>query len=215
MHILKPGFRMEDEEALAFASARGFGLLVASGETGPIASHVPFVIERRAEGVAVGVHVTARNPLAELADGRRRFLLVVSGPDAYVSNDWYVSPDQVSTWLYEAVHLTGPASRRPREANRAHGDDLLAVAEGRLAPKPPWGLDGMEPRKREAMLAGIVTLDIAVETIEGQAKLNQHKIDADHVAVSRRLDETGTDAGRTLAARMRALRPHLSYRPDE
>jgi len=25
----------------------------------------------------------------ELADGTRRFLLIVSGDDAYISNDWY------------------------------------------------------------------------------------------------------------------------------
>lgn len=214
MHILRPSFRMEEDEALAFASSRGFGLLVAAGEGGPIAAHVPFVIERRGDRIVVGVHLTARNPLAALADGERRFLLAVSGADCYASNDWYASPDQISTWLYEAVHLTGPAARLPQAENRRHGDELLEVGEGRLAPKPPWDLARMEPKKREAMLAGIVTLELHVDTIEGQTKLNQHKIDADHMAVARRLEETGTDAGRTLAARMRSLRPHLAYREE-
>ena len=206
---------MEEEQALAFASARGFGLLVASGDAGPIGSHVPFVIARQGEAVVVGAHLTARNPLATLADGERRFLLAVSGADSYVSNDWYASPDQISTWLYEAVHLTGPAFRLQAAENRRHGDELLEVGERRLAPKPPWDLDRMEPRKREAMLAGIVSLEVHVEVIEGQTKLNQHKIDADHVAVAERLRALGTDAGRKLAERMRALRPHLTYAPDE
>ena len=35
------------------------------------------------------------------------WLMAVNGADAYVSPDWYVSPDQVPTWLYQAVHLTG------------------------------------------------------------------------------------------------------------
>ena len=43
----------------------------------------------------------------ELADGKSSWLLRVNGADAYVSPDWYVSPDQVPTWLYQAVHLTG------------------------------------------------------------------------------------------------------------
>lgn len=214
MHVLRPAFRMEDEEALDFASSRGFGLLVAAGEGGPIASHVPFVIARRGEQVVAGLHLTARNPLAELADGERRFLLAVSGADSYVSNDWYESPDQISTWLYEAVHLTGPAVRLQQAANRRHGDALLEAGEARLAPKPPWHLSRMEPRKREAMLAGIVSLELRVDTIEGQTKLNQHKIDADHLAVTRRLEASGTDAGRRLAARMRSLRPHLAYRDE-
>lgn len=203
---------MEEEQALDFASSRGFGLLVAAGEAGPIASHVPFVIERRDGGAIVGVHLTARNPLAALADGERRFLLAVAGADSYVSNDWYASPDQISTWLYEAVHLTGPARRLVQGENRRHGDELLDVGEARLAPKPPWDLSRMEPRKREMMLAGIVTLEIDVDTIEGQTKLNQHKIDADHIAVADQLAATGTDAGRALARRMRSLRPGLAYR---
>ena len=52
-------------------------------------------------------HVARGNPLARLADGTSSWLLAVNGADAYVSPDWYVSPDQVPTWLYQAVHLTG------------------------------------------------------------------------------------------------------------
>ncbi|MFX7849599.1 FMN-binding negative transcriptional regulator, partial [Acinetobacter baumannii] len=84
------------------------------------------------------------------ADGRP-FLVAVWGPDAYVSNDWYATPDHVSTWLDEAVHRTGPARRLTREANRDHGDALLSAFEERLAPKLPWQLSTMEPVKREAM----------------------------------------------------------------
>ena len=94
----------------------------------------------------VQIHFTARNPLVELADGVRRFLLIVSGDDAYISNDWYASRDNVSTWLYEAVHLTGVAHLRERDENRGHGDALLAVAEARL-PKQPWDLAQMEADK--------------------------------------------------------------------
>ena len=43
--------------------------------------------------------------------------MAVNGPDAYVSADWYASPDQVPTWLYQAVHLTGPV-------RALHGDEL-------------------------------------------------------------------------------------------
>ena len=214
MHVLRPAFRMEDEEALDFASSRGFGLLVAAGEGGPIASHVPFVIARRGEQVVAGLHLTARNPLAELADGERRFLLAVSGADSYVSNDWYESPDQISTWLYEAVHLTGPAARRDRAANRGHGDSLLETFEDRLAPKPSWSLATMEERKRETMLAAIVTIEMEVERVEGQRKLNQHKLDEDHVAVADRLARSDDAASREIAGKLRALRPHLVYAPD-
>ena len=212
MHILRPAFAMENEDALAFAGKRGFGTLIAADEDGPRGSHVPFVVERRGDGIVVQTHLTARNPLCALADGRRRFLLVVAGPDAYVSNDWYASADNVSTWLYQAVHLSGVAHRREIDENRPHGDALLAVSEDRLAPKAPWTLRGMEPVKREAMLRAITVLDLHVDRIEGQNKLNQHKPDADHVAVADRLAASEATPAQDLAAAMKALRPGLPYR---
>ena len=210
MHILRPQFRIEEERALAFAADRGFGVIVAADERGPRGSHVPFVIQQRDDRVIVQIHLTAKNPLVELADGNRRFLLIVSGDDAYVSNDWYASRDNVSTWLYEAVHLSGVAHLRERDDNRGHGDALLAVSEARL-PKQPWELAQMEPTKRETMLASIRVIDLVVDQIEGQSKLNQHKSDEDHVAVANQLaraEETGSrrlaeeDAGAAAGARV-------------
>jgi transcriptional regulator len=171
---------------------------------------VPFVVSRRDDRVIVQVHFTARNPLVELADGNRRFLLIVSGDDAYISNDWYASRDNVSTWLYEAVHLSGVAHLRDRDVNRGHGDALLAVAEARLR-KQPWELTAMEPVKRESMLASIRVIDLDVDQVEGQAKLNQHKSDEDHVAVANQLARAEETGSRRLAEKMRALRPGLRY----
>jgi transcriptional regulator len=210
MHVLRPQFCIEESRALAFAADRGFGVIVAADERGPRGSHVPFVIQRRDDGVIVQIHLTARNPLVELADGNRRFLLIVSSDDAYISNDWYSSRDNVSTWLYEAVHISGVAHLRERDENRGHGDALLAVSEARF-PKQPWELSRMEPAKRETMLASIRVIDLVVDQIEGQSKLNQHKSDADHVAIANQLGRAEETGSRRLAERMRALRPGLEY----
>jgi transcriptional regulator len=210
MHVLRPQFRIDEQRALAFAADRGFGVIVAADERGPRASHVPFVIDRRDDGVIVQIHFTARNPLVELADGKRRFLLIVSGDDAYISNDWYGSRDNVSTWLYEAVHLAGVAHLRERDENRGHGDALLAVSEARL-PKQPWDLAQMEPTKRESMLASIRVIDLVVDEIDGQSKLNQHKSDEDHVAVANQLARAEETGSRRLAEKMRLSRPELGY----
>jgi transcriptional regulator len=168
------------------------------------------VIDQRDGRVVVQIHLTAKNPLVELADGTRRFLLIVSGDDAYVSNDWYASRDNVSTWLYEAVHLSGVAHLRDRCENRDHGDALLAVSEARL-PKQPWDLAQMEPAKRETMLSAIRVIDLVVDAIEGQSKLNQQKSDADHVAVADQLAQAEATGHRRLAEKMQALRPELGY----
>jgi len=215
MHILRPQFRMAEQQALQFAAERGFGIVVAADERGPRASHVPFVLDTGEAGAVAQVHFTAKNPLVELADGSRRFLLIVPGAESYVSNDWYASPDNVSTWLYEAVHLSGIGYLRKLDDNRVHGDALLAVSEARL-PKEPWELARMEPNKRETMLASIRVIDIVIDQVEGQSKLNQHKSDADHVAVANQLARSQDSASRLLARKMRALRHGLAYEfPEE
>ncbi|MBN8992963.1 MAG: FMN-binding negative transcriptional regulator [Rhizobiales bacterium] len=211
MHVLRPMFAWDRDGALAFAASRGFGAMIASGDAGPISSHVPFTINRTGDAVTVQFHLTARNRLAELADGKNPFLLIVWGPDAYVSNDWYATPDHVSTWLYEAVHLSGPVRRLPIESHRGHGDALLATFEERLMPKQPWSLSTMEEAKRETMLRSIVVLEMDVTQVEGQRKLNQHKSDEDYVSITRHLSKSNAADSREIAARLKALRPHLEY----
>ena len=69
----------------------------------------------------------------------------------------------------------------------------------------------MEPGKRESMLAAIRVVDLVVDAVEGQAKLNQHKSDADHVAIADRLARSEETGHRRLARKMQALRPGLGY----
>jgi transcriptional regulator len=84
--------------------------------------------------------------------------------------------------------------------------------ESALAPKPPWVADIMlSSQRRATLMEAIVAIEMTVETVEGSFKLNQHKGDADHVAVVRALRERGKPSAEAIAARMVALRPHLAY----
>jgi transcriptional regulator len=196
MHLLDSRYAIDRDDALRFAATRGFGLLTAFDGQRPIGVHVPFFLAPSDTQTIVELHVAKANPLACLADGRQH-LLVVTGADAYVSNDWYVGADQVSTWLYEAVHLTGAALRQPRSANRRHGDMLLQTFERRLAPKPAWSLERMEAGKREAMLDAIVVIRMIVEAVEGQRKWDQNKSEADRASVACALGEPDRRLGRS------------------
>jgi transcriptional regulator len=136
-------------------------------------------------------------------------LLGVNGADAYVSADWYASPDQVPTWLYQAVHLTGTVDLMPEGELGAHLDALSAKFESWLAPKPPWTVDKVSAGRQQMLKKAIVGLKMTVEDIEGSFKLNQHKSDADHMAVANALAKRGDPASRQIAETMRGLRPQL------
>jgi transcriptional regulator len=135
--------------------------------------------------------------------------MTVNGADAYVSPDWYASPDQVPTWLYQSVHLAGCVEVLPEHELGAHLEMLAGKFEGWLAPKPPWTTAKMTAGRLDAMKKAIVGLVMTVGEIEGSFKLNQHKSDVDHLAVASALARQPAAASQLLASEMRALRPQL------
>ncbi len=208
-----PMFRPDRGASLGFAQARGFGTVCASDGHKPVASSVPFILTSADDGTPLcAFHVARGNPLAGLADGTSSWLLAVNGADAYVSADWYVSPDQVPTWLYQAVHLTGPVRRLSDSELGPHLDMLSAKFESRLAPKPPWTSSKMTAARLEALKKAIVGLVMTVEEIEGSFKLNQHKSDADYAAIASALALQHGEATQAIATQMVALRPQLDYK---
>ena len=205
-----PPFKPDRAASLAFAQARGFGTICAWDGEKPVASALPFCLSYADDGTPiVAFHVARGNALARLADGKSHWLLAVNGADAYVSADWYVSPDQVPTWLYQAVHLTGPVELMPEGELGAHLDALSAKFESWLAPKPPWTVDKVSAGRQGMLKKAIVGLKMTVEDIEGSFKLNQHKSDADHAAVANALAKQADPASRQIAGLMRELRPQV------
>jgi transcriptional regulator len=207
-----PMFKSDRAASLAFAQARGFGTVCAWDGSRPIASSLPFYLAFADDGTPqMAFHVARHNPLVKLADGTSSWLMAVTGADAYVSADWYVSPDQVPTWLYQAVHLTGTVRRLSDSELGPHLDALSAKFENWLAPKPPWMSSKMTAGRLAAMKQAIVGMVMTVEQIEGSFKLNQHKSDVDHVAVATALAQQPDAAAQTIGQQMVALRPQLDY----
>jgi transcriptional regulator len=207
-----PMFKPDRAASLGCAEARGFGTVCAWDGAKPIASSLPFCLAYADDGTPrVAFHVARNNPLAKLADGKTRWLMTVNGADAYVSADWYASPDQVPTWFYQAVHLTGCVQVLPDHELGQHLEALAGKFESWLAPKPPWTTSKMTAGRLDAMKKAIVGLVMTVEEIEGSFKLNQHKSDVDHAAVTNAmalLDDAGAQA---IGEQMVALRPQLDY----
>ncbi len=203
-----PMFKPDRAAGLAFAQARGFGTACAWDGSKPIASALPFYLSYAADGTPHAMfHVARHNPLVKLADGTSSWLLAVNGADAYVSADWYVSPDQVPTWLYQAVHLTGPVRMLSDDELAVQIDTLSAKYENWLLPKMPWTSAKMTAPRLEALKKMIVGLVMTVEEVEGSFKLNQHKSDADYTAVANALASLRDAGSQQIAGLMREVRP--------
>jgi len=199
-----PAFRTDEATAWEFVCRRGFGTVVAIQNGDLIASHVPFLAKADADGRRLALHVARANPLGEVIATAPRVLVIVAGPDSYISPDWYVSENQVPTWNYVAVHLAGTARVLPQNVALDHVEALSARFEARLAPKRPWSTAKMPSAQRDRMLAAITPIEISVAAIEAQWKLGQHKPPPDQDSVTRILGWHGDWSGGALAEMMRA-----------
>jgi transcriptional regulator len=201
-----PAFRQEPRDRnLAFARDRGFGILTVNGAEGPLAAHVPFLLNDDASFAEM--HLARSNPIAR-AGLPLPALLAISGPDAYISPDWYGPhsevPDQVPTWNYVAVHLRGVLEPLPEDALRPHVDALSAEHEGRIEGKQPWTSAKMTEGAMPRMLRMILPFRFRVDSVDATWKLNQNKapeIRARAAAVLSR----GNAPAQQIAALMRDL----------
>ncbi|SLN28153.1 Protease synthase and sporulation protein PAI 2 [Pseudoruegeria aquimaris] len=201
-----PAFRTADAARnLAFARDRGFGTLCLNGSAGPLISHIPFVLSD--SGHEARLHLLRSNPIVRATTAATPAAIAVTGPDAYVSPDWYGDPGQVPTWNYIAVHLRGALEPRPQEELRADLDLLSAHFEHRLLPKPPWTTAKMEAGALDRMMRTIRPFRFHVESVEGTWKMNQNKTPAQRLGAAEGV-ETGGIGSETahLAALMRAVK---------
>lgn len=171
-----PVFHTHSDQAnLAFARQRAFGILAVNGADGPLMSHVPFLLDD--DGENLWLHLVRSNPIVRALGTPQAAKIAVSGPDSYVSPDWYGVADQVPTWNYIAVHLSGPLELRPVQELHDLLDRQSRLFEERLAPKAPWTSEKMSEGVMERMMRAIVPCRMKITGVDGTWKLNQNKPD--------------------------------------
>jgi transcriptional regulator len=185
-------FRWEDRDSLkAFAREIGFGMLFATTPDGLRVAHVPFVF---LDDDRIGFHLARGNGLTKHLSGCEA-LLVINGPDAYISPDWYgLDHNQVPTWNYLALELEGKVTKMEREGLIAQVEALTFVQEARLAPKPAWMRDKMDAGVFDKMLAAITGFEMQITAWRGTAKLGQNKPIEARENMARALDGCGQKA---------------------
>ena len=172
-----PAFRSAaDAQNIAFAREQSFGLLSLSTDGAPLISHIPFQLSE--DGTSAELHLVRSTEITRALKEPTPARLAVQGPHSYISPDWYNLPDQVPTWNYVAVHLTGTLERLPDSALEDILARLSAQFESRLAPKPEWTMGKMTPDVLEKMMRQIVPFKLTIESVEGTWKLGQNKPDA-------------------------------------
>jgi transcriptional regulator len=171
---------------LDFVREQVFAHVFTATEAGLFVVHAPLLVH---DG-RIRFHVSRRNRIAgALASGRA--LVSVTGREAYHSANWYVSPNQVPTWHYEAVEIEGAVRRLSDEELVEQLDGLSALMEERFSPEMPWTRGKMEPAAFEALTKALAGFEIDPTDVRGTRKFNQHKKGPDLTATIHGQREAG------------------------
>lgn len=192
----------DDTEARDLVASVAAAQLVTVGRDGvPLATLLPVLWE----GDRVVAHMARANPHWTQIEQGDPVLLVVTGPQAYVSPTWYASKAEhgrvVPTWNYSAVYLTGRVHvRQDAEWLRAAVDSLVQRHE---AHRPdPWHSTDAPERYIAGQLRAIIGLEITVEGVEGKVKLSQNRSERDREGVVEGLAAEGTREAAEVAQQM-------------
>ena len=179
----------------------GFATLVSNTADGPVATHLPIMLDRTrgAQGTLVA-HLARANPHARALDGADA-LAIFLGPHGYISPSWYGQHPSVPTWNYAAVHVYGRAMMIDDPARLdAIVRQLVEQYESGRAKR--WSADDLPSDYMKGMLRGIVGVEIEITRLEGKLKLSQNRNAADRKAVIAALNEASSAEDKALGVYM-------------
>jgi transcriptional regulator len=190
------------------------------GPAGLVATPLPLLYDadRGPFGTLIG-HVARNNPHWQLGRpaagpdqelesvGPPDSLVILRGPDAYISPTWYASTAEhgrvVPTWNYLTAHVSGYLV--------THDDEAWTFQVVRRLTEhfeagftPPWTVDDPPERFLAGQLRAIVGIEIAITAIEAKYKLGQNRSAADVTGAVTGLS-AGSATDRAVAADMATL----------
>ncbi|MFL5125736.1 MAG: FMN-binding negative transcriptional regulator, partial [Microvirga sp.] len=163
------------------------GTLVTVGPSGLVANHVPFLIDPEASKLGtLRAHLARANPQWREFDPAQEALVIFQGAERYITPSWYETKRQtgkvVPTWNYAVVHAYGIMRVMDDEAwLRTQIGDLTQLNEA--ARTAPWAVTDAPKPFVDAMVRGIIGLEIEIARIEGKWKVSQNRPEADREGV--------------------------------
>ncbi len=182
-----PLYRTEDRALCeSLIEEIGFGMVFAQTPDGPRVAHTPLLLA--GEG-AVQFHLARGNALTRHLEGTTA-LIVVNGPDAYVSPRWYDNRDTVPTWDYIALELEGRIRKMDDAGLEAFLHAVINKHEGRLGGEQ-WLAGESSEKVWSGLFRGITGFELEVQAWRPTLKLSQNKPAAERARIADGLEAAG------------------------
>ena len=166
-------------------------------------NHIPFLLDaqRGEHGTLIG-HVARANPVWQALTAASS-VAVFTGPQAYVSPNWYASKQvhgkAVPTWNYAIVHAHGVPQAFDDPTRLLDLVTRLTQAH-ETRQTHPWQVSDAPADYLNSLLKAIVGIEIPVQRWVGKWKVSQNRPAADQQGVAAGLMAQGSEAAAQMAA---------------
>jgi transcriptional regulator len=178
MYVPADFLQNDIDEIEQFLQGNSFGTIVSMNEIQlPIATHLPFLIERNGEDFILEGHMAKANQQSELLKKGKNVLLIFQGPNAYVSSAVYDHPN-VPTWNYQSVHIHGTIEPMTEVELHTHLGKMVSLHEGKR--ETPLNYDTLPSEMLKSYSQEIIGFKIVSFNMEAAYKLSQNRNEADY-----------------------------------
>ena len=209
MYIPKD-FRVDDLPTLhADMQRNSLAVLVSLTSVGLVATHLPVLLDpdRGPLGTILG-HVSRANHQWQQSDPTAETLLIFSGPDTYVTPNWYPAKQEnhrvVPTWNYAAIHAYGSLTFFDDPERLRHIVTRLTDLHESTFPNP-WKVTDAPANYIDGQLKAIVGFELPISRIEGKRKFNQNRSAVDQAGVVQGLRSLSDPVKSVVADFMQSL----------
>lgn len=168
---------------------------------GLVASHYPVLLDEDTEDIVLLSHV-GRPDEEKHELGHHEMLVIIEGPNGYISPSWYGYRPNVPTWNFVVAHLHGCPELLGDEENLAILDRLVEHFEKPL-PEPHY-LHATPSNSEYAhrIVRGTVGFRLRVRRVEAKEKMSQDKSETTISRIVEELRKPGPYSNEGLASRM-------------
>ncbi|MGL6237127.1 MAG: FMN-binding negative transcriptional regulator [Segniliparus sp.] len=206
MYIPRP-FAPDEEAVRDLLANMGSADLVTMAPSGLVATPLPFEHDPAVgeHGALIGHMARANGHWREPVQGEA--MVIVRGPEAYVSPSWYPTKAEhhrvVPTWNYVTAHVYGRlvvhddpawAERQIRRLVERHEADSAE----------PWSVDHAPAAFIEQQLRAVVGVEVVISRVEAKFKLSQNQPAQNVEGVIAGLQARGRADDPAVAAAVRA-----------
>jgi transcriptional regulator len=190
-------FAADDAVVQDLLTNHGAANLVTAAPDGLLATLLPFVYDRSIGECGALLGHVARNNEQWKVPVLGEALVIMAGPDAYISPSAYATKKEhgrvVPTWNYVTAHIYG---RLVIHDDPAWVESLVRrlTEKHEAQSAEPWSVDDAPAAFVAGQLRAIVGIELVINRIEAKAKLSQNRSQADVEGVIASLEARGDNA---------------------